>query len=111
MTNEQIIFNERVRLMNENKIGSTGRSIVVETIHGKKIQMFEPEEIHTFQAWKAIVYSVKKGEKAVAKFTIWKCTEKEVEGEEDEKETKMFMKMSAFFSASQVEKTKQRKAG
>ena len=54
MTNEQIIFNERVRLMNENKIGSTGRSIVVETIHGKKIQMFEPEEIHTFQAWKAL---------------------------------------------------------
>ena len=108
MTNEQIIFNERVKLMDDGKIGTTGRSIVVETIQGKKIQLMEPEEIHTFQAWKSLGYSVKKGEKAVAKFTIWKATENK-DPDEENPEIKMFLKMSAFFSAAQVEKTNQKR--
>ena len=64
------------------------------------------EEIHTFQHWKSIGYSVKKGEKAVAKFPIWKMgTKKDEEGEE--KSTgRMFLKNSAFFSSRQVEPIK-----
>ena len=58
------------------------------------------EEVHTFQVWKSKGYSVKKGEKAVIKIPIWKAVEK---GEGEEKETKMFMKTSAFFKASQVQ--------
>lgn len=61
------------------------------------------EEIHTFARWKSLGYSVKKGEKAIAKFPIWKMgTKKDEDGEE--KETgRMFLKNSAFFSTRQVE--------
>ena len=60
------------------------------------------EEIHTFAMWKAMGYSIKKGEKAIAKFPIWKFTSKETEdGNTDDK---MFMKMSCFFSTRQVTK-------
>ena len=61
------------------------------------------EEIHTFQKWKSLGYSVKRGEKAVASFTIWKHTTK-TDKESGEEETAMFMKKAAFFSTSQVEK-------
>lgn len=61
------------------------------------------EEIHTFQRWKAMGYSVRKGEKAVAKFPIWKMGTKKNDEGETEETGRMFMKMSAFFSASQVE--------
>lgn len=105
MTNAQIIFNERVRLMEENKIGTTGRTILVQDNEGNELELAEPEEIHTFAAWKSLGYSVKKGEKAVAKFTIWKYAEKKVEEGKDEETIKnMFMKSSCFFAQSQVEK-------
>lgn len=61
------------------------------------------EEIHTFAKWKSLGYSVKKGEKAITKLTIWKHTSK-VNAETQEEETAMFMKTAAFFSTSQVEK-------
>lgn len=61
------------------------------------------EEIHTFQKWKSLGYSVKRGEKAITKLTIWKHTSK-VNAETQEEETAMFMKTAAFFSTSQVEK-------
>ena len=61
------------------------------------------EEIHTFQKWKSLGYSVKCGEKAVTKLTIWKHTVK-TDKESGEEETAMFMKQAAFFSSKQVEK-------
>ena len=73
----------------------------------------EIQEIHTFQAWKKQGFQVKKGEKAIAKFPVWKFTkskkqaEEESENEEDiEKKGKgyFFKKMSAFFTEDQVEK-------
>lgn len=64
------------------------------------------EEIHTFQRWKALGYSVKKGEHAIAKFPVWKMgTKKDADGEE-ETTGRMFMKTSAFFKTSQVEPLK-----
>lgn len=61
------------------------------------------EEIHTFQRWKALGYSVKKGEHAVSKIPIWKmATRKNKDGEEEET-GRMFIKTSAFFSTAQVE--------
>lgn len=56
------------------------------------------EEVHTFQRWKSKGFSVKKGEKAVFKTSIWKA----VPDKDHEGEVKMFMKNSAFFTASQV---------
>lgn len=67
-----------------------------------------PEPIHTFQKWKSLGYSVKKGEKSDIKFPIWKYTSKKKDDESDEEEdSSMFMKMSAFFRFSQVEKIKE----
>lgn len=104
MTNEQIIFNESVELMKSGKIGKTGRQFEVEDENGNKIMLDEPETIHTFQTWKAKGFCVKKGEKAVAQFYIWKCVSKKAENSEGmtEEQKRMFMKKASFFSASQV---------
>ena len=104
MTNEQIIFNNSVKLMESGKIGKTGRQFEVEDEKGNKIMLDEPEPIHTFLAWKAKGFSVKKGEKAVAQFHIWKCVSKEAENSEGmtEEQKRMFMKKASFFIASQV---------
>lgn len=106
MTNEQIIFNESVELMKSGKIGKTGRQFEVEDENGNKIMLDEPEPIHTFQAWKNLGFCVKKGEKAVAQFHIWKCVNKKVkvdDDEETEEQKRMFMKKASFFSLSQVQ--------
>lgn len=52
-------------------------------------------------------YQVKKGQKAIAQFPIWKYTSKkkaeEVSEEEAQARGYCFMKMSSFFSTKQVE--------
>lgn len=110
MTNEMIIFNNRIELQKKNIIKGTGNMIEVE-INGKKITLEEPEEIHTFNGWKQRGYKVKKGEHSSIKFPIWKYVEKKKKPEEltgneliDAPKTSMFMKMSAFFTQAQVEK-------
>lgn len=76
MTNAQIIFNESIELMENGIIGNTGRKIIVENEDGEKKEMLEPESIHTYAGWKAIGRQVKKGEKCIATFMIWKHTTK-----------------------------------
>lgn len=67
--------------------------------------------IHTYGHWKSLGYTVKKGEKAIAKFPIWKYTKgkkKEAEGmseEEAQANGYCFMKNSSWFSDLQVEKS------
>lgn len=91
MTNEEIIANEQGRLASEGilKMVKVGEDVM-------------PEPIHTFAKWKELGFAVKKGEHAVAKIMIWKGITKKNEKEEDE--TKVFMKLSAFFAWSQVKK-------
>lgn len=103
MTNEAIIFGARLKLMKDGKIGSTGRTIVVEDDEGNKTQMPEPEEIHTYAAWQRLGFQVKRGQKAIDKFQIWKHTVKKAEKEDEEDVENMFMVTSSFFSQSQVE--------
>lgn len=105
MTNAMIILDESVRLMDEGVLKGTGEYVTVENKDGTTKQLEMPEAIHTFQGWKERGYSVKKGEKAIAKFPIWKHTSKkvEVDGEEEER-TNMFMKTAAFFKFEQVER-------
>ena len=111
MTNEMIIFWNAVDLMNAGVIGTTGRVLTFENDDGEVMEVQEPEEIHTFAKWKDMGFSVKKGEHAVARFSIWKGAEKTVKDEEgnetDEKVTKMFRKESCFFTAAQVEPMKE----
>ena len=68
------------------------------------------EELHTFQRWQQLGYSVKKGEKARHRITIWKGRERTRKNPETgELETirdgaGAFLKESCFFLASQVER-------
>ena len=105
MTNAQIIFNQRVDLMKKGIIGTTGYTIDAVKVDGTIETIMEPVDIHTYQAWKEMGYQVKRGEKAVAKFTIWKYKPGKVEIDSDEEEKgTMFMKLAHFFAENQVEK-------
>lgn len=103
MTNAQIVLMESVELMKKGVIGTTGRTITAVTMSGDEIQLQEPEEIHTYAAWKALGYQVQKGQKAVARFPIWKYTIREAKTGDEENKESMFMKVSAFFARSQVD--------
>ena len=87
MTNNQIITENMIILAMSGEIGPD-------------------EEIHTFQHWKSIGFSVKKGEHAIAKFPIWKMATKKNDDGEEESSGRMFLKNSAFFSSRQVEPIK-----
>lgn len=128
MTNAQIIFNEAIALMNDGIIGTTGRQITVEyEKNGEKVKetINEPEAIHTYKEWQNLGQQVQKGQKAIAKFTIWMYTSKTKkltkedaasinamvinadgskaqEGDEVQTNGHYYMKEAAFFSASQV---------
>lgn len=111
MTNEQIIYNKQLELLKCGKIGTTGRVINGQDAEGNAIQIEEPEPIHTYAGWREQGYQVKRGQKAIATFNIWKCAKKkkkEKENEEDSEEKKeyMFLTKAFFFSQKQVEKIK-----
>lgn len=102
MTNEMIIFNERVSLMNEGIIKGTGRYITAVNSDGEKVQLEEPEELHTYAGWKALNRQVRRGEKSVSTLMIWKHSRKCLEGEEEEQE-RVFKTKAFFFTESQTE--------
>lgn len=114
MTNVTIVLMNSMKLMEEGKIGTTGRTIVIEDENGKR-EIAEPEAIHTYATWKQLGYQVKKGQKAIAQFPIRKYTSKKSEMEMVNVQTgkkemvefddsKMFQKLASWFSYSQVEK-------
>lgn len=114
MKNSQIIFNEQLKLMNDGIIGTTGKQITVTNEKGEKFTVNEPEPIHTFATWKALGFSVKKGQHAIAQIYIWKHVSKPGTLESKDEngdpvsieydDSKMFMKKAFFFKLSQVEK-------
>lgn len=109
MTNAQIIMNESINLMNEGIIKGTGQFITVKDEAGER-QIELPETIHTFAKWKELGYIVRKGEKAIAQFYIWKAhTKQETMADSNGNEItedvmRMFMKKASFFTAQQVDK-------
>ena len=113
MTNAKIIFNAQLKLMEDGKIGTTGKQITVTDADGSKYTVNEPEPIHTFATWKALGFQVKRGEKSIAKIRIWKYSPKTgtMDAKNDKGETvtietdesAMFMKDAAFFKLTQVE--------
>lgn len=119
MTNEMIILTESLRLMEEGALKGSGQFGTMETELGT-VEIELPEAIHTFQRWKELGYSVKKGEKSSIKFPIWKHTVKMLKTDTDNAElnkanamvneqggqTNMFMKTAAFFTFAQVEPIK-----
>lgn len=106
MTNEQIILENSIFLMENGVIQPTDQMMVFVDGKGKR-EINVPEEIHTFQGWKKLGYQVQKGEKSVAKFPIWiykngKAKKSEKGEEEPETPDRCYMKMSFFFTRKQV---------
>ena len=105
MTNQQIIFTNSIALMKQGILQGTGQFIKMEDAEGNEKQFEIPEPIHTFAMWKSMGYKVKKGEHAIAKFPVWKMSKGKKNADDDEEQKgMMFLKMSHFFKASQVEK-------
>ena len=108
MTNAQIIMNESINLLENGIIKGTGRMLeaVIVDKDGNETKKLveEPEAIHTYAAWKQLGYKVKKGEKAKASFIIWKHVPGKKEENDEQEESKMFMKKAHFFTIDQVEK-------
>lgn len=110
MTNEMIILNERLKLMEQGIIKSTGRLLQFIDDAGEKHECDEPEEIHTFAYWKNHEgRAPRKGTKAIASFPIW-CMKKvkdDTQEENEEEESKnMFLKTSFFFTREQTEEVR-----
>ena len=106
ITNEMIITSARFALMDEGIISGSG--IIGYDPDGNKVEL--PEEIHTFQKWRSMGFTVKKGEHAIASFDIWKYPTGKRSVDEDGNETieinpnaHCFMKKAHFFKRSQVE--------
>ena len=103
MTNEMIIFNNRLSLMEIGILQGTGNTITVENEEGEKIELEEPEQIHTYAGWKTLNRQVKKGEKSIATILIWKHTTKKPKEKEEEEQEAMFMTKAFFFRECQTE--------
>lgn len=89
LTNAEIISRAEMELIADSKIGPK-------------------DVIHTFQGWKERGFSVKKGEHAIVKLTIWKHVTKKVKTEDNaEAETAggyCIPKQAYFFSTAQVQR-------
>lgn len=108
MNNEQIILQHSLLLMEEGIIGTTGRTFEIEDPDGNMKTISEPEPIHTFAAWKDRGYQVRRGQKAIAKFPIWRHQgagkkKNRNTGEEEDTAEKMYLTDAFFFSKSQVQ--------
>lgn len=122
MTNAAIIENRAFQLMKEGKISGSGKFGFIENEDGTREEIEFPEAIHTFQYWLSVGRSVKKGEKAVDSFCIWKHTTKMLDentgNEENDKmnalinakggQKDMFMQKASFFTFAQTEPTADR---
>ena len=104
ITNAQIILNESLNLLEQGVLKPTGRVFVQEMPDGTKVELPEPEPIHTYNGWKELGYQVKKGEHAKAQFTIWKYSGKKDEETGDAEKGHCFLKRASWFTMDQVEK-------
>ena len=121
MTNQMIVFMKRCELMDAGIIGTTGRSVTIETEEGAKV-LEEPEEIFTVMEWNKKGFQVMKGETHIAECVIWKKdkggrnAENPEESEEEAENTRQrnsrngrrrknngfYLGKAYFFKASQV---------
>jgi antirestriction protein ArdC len=113
MTNAMIILNESIALMEQGVLQGVGpvmKVTVIENDEEVEKEMQLPESIHTYEKWKQLGYQVRKGEKAIASFPVWKMTkpskkaQEEAEKNEETAHGHMFLKQSSFFKMSQVDK-------
>lgn len=123
MDNATIILNERIRLLGDGILTTTGRKTTIMTDNGE-VEIDEPEPIYTLQEWGRMGYSVIKGEHAIAAIEIW-IPRKDRRSDNNDSEPNIkadspldstlqkqefVKKRSFFFKRSQVKKS-ERKAG
>ncbi len=106
MKNEEIVLQNRFRLMTEGIIGSTGQMLKIQTDDGEK-EVPEPEVIHTYAGWLDLGYRVRHGQHAIAEFPVWKMrpagTRKDKKtGAEVHFDAKMMLCNAFWFSSEQV---------
>ena len=107
ITNAQIILTESLRLMEAGVLKTTGRVLVQEMPDGSKVEIPEPEPIHTFNGWKELGYTVKKGEHAKATFPIWKWKGRKDEETGEEVGGNCYQRKAFWFTFEQVERLAQ----
>lgn len=114
MTNAEIIFSNRLFLMEQEVIkGIPGTSITIKGEDGDKVVPM-PEEIKSYREWQKAGRQVKKGEHAVAKFQIWMPRKGKAKAEDDEEGKAeadapkgFYKKMTFFFTEGQTELRKE----
>lgn len=102
-TNGEIIMRESLELMKQGVLKSTGRMLVQELPDGQKIEIPEPEAIHTYNGWKELGFQVKKGEHAKAQFPIWKWKGQKDEETGEETGGTCYQRKAFWFTFDQVE--------
>ena len=109
MKNTDIIMINSIALLQAGILSDTGKDIIYQISPFECYEGKEPEPIHTFQGWKSLGYSVKKGEKAIANFQIWKSKTRKIVGIDGKETTTtdMFLTKAYFFKASQVQQIQQ----
>ena len=58
-TNAEIILRESLNLVNQGVLKTTGRVFLQELPDGSKVEIPEPEPIHTYNGWRDLGYQVK----------------------------------------------------
>ena len=104
ITNAQIILQASLALMAEGVLKPTGRVFIQEMPDGSKVELPEPEPIHTYNGWKELGYQVKKGEHAKAQFPIWKYKGQKNEETGEEVGGTCYQRKAFWFTFDQVEK-------
>lgn len=107
MTNAMIILLKQVELAEQGILKYTGRTIKgINVITGEPAEVPEIQSIHTYAGWKERGYQVRRGQKAVAQFPIWKYTKgktKDMDEEEAQQRGYCFMKNASWFTQEQVD--------
>ncbi len=123
MTNSEIITNTVKAAFNPEQIAQlTGAIFTPEQVAKRQQMGMDPAEIlagafHTFQEWKRLGYSVKKGEHAALVTFLWKFTDRPTKAQREAAEAAgkdpeesggdhFYKAKSHLFSFLQVEKTK-----
>lgn len=82
----------------------TNRDILLEAIETcGLLNKYKENEINSFQKWKELGYKVKRGEKATLKVEMW-YPSKYKNNDNEEENTRFYMKKTALFTIDQVEK-------
>ena len=111
VTNIEIITAEQLRLLEEGVLHYTGRKLKgVNMLTGEECEIDEIQPLNTVGAWNKLGYKVIKGEHPIARFSIWKYTNRKPKDTDNEEEVKSqgrgycYMKESNFFTDTQVVK-------